>query len=482
MNTPLDFADDNQDGIPHDYPSVDNPDGKDWLDVADENDLRGFDGMVPQDSAWLIGKCSYKVNCWHWEYDDEALDKALFCLGSDINYKGPEKFLRGTAFVKITAFRPALQTDSFSYIWNRDVAGEPYFLVYIDVNGDDYADEGVMAGCRIGKGEEHHLRSGQFQEYGDVSSRAVSLHYYNAKFLNVHIMVFDKDLLTADDFWASFTYTCITQSSDIDLAGGGGEYYARDRRGNEIWFRVCGFTGLAKDGDAVDSDVSIVEFDFYNAFMHTYPDLLPWDKGEMFFKTWVGAPNDHNERPYHFGYYKSHNVIGPVVQGMYEAWSLDFLPDCASSILEYGTAPGSKKVGALLGISSKVIRDVNLYVTLLKAAATPFCIDWGDISLYNDDYDLFRIDRGAYRFRKKHTYSILPVDREAMMMPVLVKNPKKTTDPFIHMKIEMWDCDWSVSWQDSIALSAGTLGVAIVPPFHNSNDKISSLDLSFSQE
>ena len=269
LTKPSDFDDDNGDG-------VDNGAG-DWSDDADIYDPDCFDILVTSDSQWICGANNYKVNDWH-ECTDEGLPTAYNILDSAINIDGLTVPLVGQAFVRITGFK-ASPTQEIEWL---GMAGEPYFEIYLDYDGDAYADSWNHKGT---------FDLGQSMSQGElwrnptstISTSPVNLGTGGTgiKLLNVYIKVYDDDgIWSGDDLWCTFVKKAVAVSNDIDCPDSG-EFHMIDANGNEIWFRVMGFTA---------NPDKCYRLQVYYEKMHVDNDNDGWPKGdgEIYSKTWAG--------------------------------------------------------------------------------------------------------------------------------------------------------------------------------------------------
>jgi pimeloyl-ACP methyl ester carboxylesterase len=286
MNKPADFADDGKDN------------------VADTDDLTGFDLLVPQDGAWLIGANNYKTTDNHGTalIGTDTIQTVLSILGSLYVYTGPNIPLVGNAFIRIQGFKPGANCEHDYLLWSSD--GAPYYKVWIDADGDNYCDDwiylgSISPGVTVSPGEIWRDTANTMQ------TSVLSLTDRNTAFFNIKVEVWSEapwwDPFTGDDKWATIVVEGVGYSNDIDSAS---VYYRQNSDGNAIWIQANGFTRTVEKVAKLEVDLSQLRVDI-NC------DPWPAQPGEISAITWFGIPG--YEKFYSFGYNGPDNY--PLTRG-----------------------------------------------------------------------------------------------------------------------------------------------------------------------
>lgn len=244
-----------------------------------DTDLTGFDGLVPQDGAWLIGSNTFICTDNHVTsmMGESTLNILLDILGSGYEFHGENVPLLGNAFVNIMGFSTTENLDGWP-----DYGGEPYYKIWIDPDGDAYTNDYISISDNIDSGIGDLDAGEAYRETDDTcQSDMFQLDDYETPFINIKIEVWDDDSMNSDDLWATFEVKGITLSSDIDQEDF--EFVAEDSEGNKIWFEVNGFTN-----DVSKSNVAHVNVHLDNI---KYNDNYESGGAEMYIKTWAGDGN-----------------------------------------------------------------------------------------------------------------------------------------------------------------------------------------------
>jgi hypothetical protein len=191
--------------------------------VVDGYNPTGFDGLVPSDGAWLSGATNYWTPTGHWEAGTGTtiVQKVFEILGNSISYSGPNLKLTGDVQIKITGHRHS--HDDID-VWPSDDHLEPIYKVWVDLDGDQYADSWISAGT-INAHEGTDVPPDTTKRWlpSSWASNVISLGAYDTPFVNVKVEVWDYDPWPdTDDYIATYIYKAISIASDDE---DGGEYH-----------------------------------------------------------------------------------------------------------------------------------------------------------------------------------------------------------------------------------------------------------------
>jgi hypothetical protein len=241
---------------------------------ADPYGLTGFDALVPQDGALLIGSDMYVVPDNHASqlYATATTTDIVNILGRSSSYSGPNVAIVGDVFVKVKGIRFTQDVEGILY----DDAGEFYYKVWVDtLNGAGYQYLGQidLTGSDADR-YENHWYTGNTPSTGSVELPG------NQPYLKIKIEVWDQDVWPdGDDNCKTLYFDSVVLSNDID---GIEAVKCASSDGWELYLNVCGF--------ASNPAVSCYQVNVYYEKMHVDSDNDGWPNGdgEIYSKTWAG--------------------------------------------------------------------------------------------------------------------------------------------------------------------------------------------------